>query len=100
MNRRQVIFNIFGLTTLCPSWLEKLLLSKHDTQIKETERFDASAKGIVERILKGSDDIDECIKISDSFCDYSESKNDYFRGVHNGLLFAQAQLTDSEYKPL
>lgn len=100
MNRRQVIFNIFGFTTLCPSWLERLLLDKHSTQIIETERYNGSAKDIIERVLKGCDSIDEVIEVGKDFCDYSKKEYDYFRGMHNGLLLAQAQLKDSEYKPI
>ena len=96
MKRRDVIKAIFGTTCLCPDWLEKLLLGS--TQIKETPRHDASARGIVERVLKGSDSIDWAVDMQLSSCD---CKNDeYFRGLYNGLLFAQATLQDEEYKPI
>ncbi len=93
INRRQILFSIFGFGSACPIWLEKLI---HSNQSMETERFDASAKGIIERILKGSDDIDDMIDISENF----NSNEEYHRGLFNGLLLAQALLKDKDYHPV
>ena len=98
LTRREVITVIFGTGFACPVWLKRLLLDKHSTQIKETPRYDASARDIVERVLKGSDAIDNLVSIQKSSCD---CENDpYFQGLYNGLLLAQATLQDEEYHPL
>jgi hypothetical protein len=98
MKRRDVIKAIFGVTFVCPKWLEKLLLEKHPTQIKETERYDASARKIVERVLEGCDIIDTLVDAQLYSCGCVNDS--YFRGLYNGLLLAQATLQDSEYKPI
>ena len=98
LTRREVIAAIFGAGTLCPKWLERLMLDKHSTQVKETPRYDASARGIVERVLAGSDTIDELVELQMSSCDCEN--DDYFRGLYNGLLLAQKVLQDAEYRPI
>ncbi len=97
MNRREVIQAIFGAGMACPVWLEKLLLAKHSTQITETPNHGASARGIVERVLKGSDTIDDLVKTQLSTCDCVNDP--YFHGLYNGLLLAQKTLQDEEYDP-
>lgn len=96
LSRRQVLGAIFGAGCLCPEWLERLLKGKHSGQVKETERFDASARGIVERLLKGADDVDRAI--ARRRCLGGCIDNDYIRGLHNGLLLAQGALRDCESK--
>ncbi len=62
MNRRDVIKVIFGPGFVCPKWLERLLLGKHSSQIKETPNYSPSARSIIERLLDGADKIDEELK--------------------------------------
>lgn len=97
LTRRQVIAVIFGTSYVCPKWLERLLLDKHSTQIKETPRYDPSARQIVERVLVGCDKVDDLVDLQLSTCDCENDS--YFRGMYNGLLIAQATLQDEEYKP-
>jgi hypothetical protein len=130
MNRRQLLASMFGVTVgalgvkksqptdfiinasstvegrfydpsypYCPPWLEKLLLADPNwKQIKETRNFQASAKGIVERLLIGTAAVNDVVdmQLSSSDC----VNNEYFRGIYDGLLMAQAFLQDSDYHPI
>ena len=82
----------------CPKWLDELLLHEHSKQITYTDRFDASAEGVITRLLRGSDGIDKLVTQQLESCDCAHDP--YFKGLYNGLLMAQATLQDGEYKPL
>jgi hypothetical protein len=122
MNRRQLLAPVFGTIVgvlsvkkaqsanfasrycdpsypFCPPWLKKLLLADPNwKQIKETRNFDASAKGIVERLLIGTTAVNDVVDMQLSSCDCVH--DEYFRGLYNGLLMAQAFLQDSDYHPI
>lgn len=98
LTRREVIAAIFGTGMVCPKWLEKLLLGKHSTQIKETPKYDGAARSIVERVFAGCDTIDKLVEQQLSSCDFVH--DNYFRGKLSGLLLAQKALQDEEYHPI
>ena len=78
-------------------WLAALILEKHSTQIKETASYDASTKGIINRVLDGSDYIDRLVithgPIKHKFTD------PYSKGLYEGLLLAQAALQEFRFFP-
>ena len=68
----------------------------------EMERRIEDLEARIERLLRGSDMIDQLVSLQLSASDWQDAPHlhQYFRGLYNGLLLAQKTLQNQEYNPL